>query len=57
MPEVQIIAHPVFPENVKVEEWWRWPGTAILIVSEYNKYLVAEANHRLRRMLGAGKGR
>jgi uncharacterized SAM-binding protein YcdF (DUF218 family) len=57
MPDVQIIAHPVFPENVKVDEWWRWPGTAILIVSEYNKYLVAEAGHRLRRMLSAGTAR
>ena len=40
MPDVKIIPHPVFPERVK-EDWWRWPGTAMLIVEEYDKYLFA----------------
>lgn len=57
MPLIEIIPHPVFPENVKVDEWWRWPGTAILIVGEYNKYLVADAGHRLGRMVNGGLGR
>lgn len=57
MPLIEIIPHPVFPENVKVDEWWRWPGTAILIVGEYNKYLVADAGHRLGRMVKGGLGR
>jgi uncharacterized SAM-binding protein YcdF (DUF218 family) len=41
MPDVTIIAHPVFPEHVKQSQWWAWPGTASLIVGEYNKYLGA----------------
>jgi uncharacterized SAM-binding protein YcdF (DUF218 family) len=41
MPEIRIIAHPVFPENVKQDRWWAWPGTASLIVAEYDKYLAA----------------
>ena len=41
MPEVRLVPHPVFPENVKQDEWWRWPGTASLVVSEYTKYLLA----------------
>jgi uncharacterized SAM-binding protein YcdF (DUF218 family) len=41
MPEIALIPHPVFPPNFKGEEWWRWPGTASLILSEYSKYLVA----------------
>jgi uncharacterized SAM-binding protein YcdF (DUF218 family) len=41
MPEVRIIPHPVFPERVKQERWWAWPGTASLIVAEYQKYLLA----------------
>jgi len=41
MPEVTLIPHPVFPPNFKGEEWWRWPGTASLILIEYSKYLVA----------------
>ncbi|MBF0393924.1 MAG: YdcF family protein [Alphaproteobacteria bacterium] len=44
MPEVRVIPHPVFPESVK-QDWWRWPGTASLIATEYNKYLVARLRH------------
>jgi uncharacterized SAM-binding protein YcdF (DUF218 family) len=48
MPEIRIIANPVFPEQVKLADWWAWPGTAALIVGEYHKYLAA----RLRAALG-----
>ena len=41
MPDVKIIANPVFPPNVKRDAWWRYPGTALLIVEEYTKYLIA----------------
>jgi uncharacterized SAM-binding protein YcdF (DUF218 family) len=41
MPDVRIIPHPVFPERVKQERWWASPGTASLIVAEYQKYLLA----------------
>lgn len=41
MPDVEILVHPVFPNHVKVENWYRWPGTSALIVGEYNKYLLA----------------
>ncbi|MBB4286011.1 YdcF family protein [Roseospira goensis] len=41
MPEVRLIPHPVYPPHVKQEEWWRFPGTASLLASEYSKYLVA----------------
>ena len=41
MPNIQIIAHPVFPAHVKVDEWWAWSGTAELIASEYTKFLLA----------------
>lgn len=41
MPEVVLIPHPVFPAHVRLDPWWRWPGTARLIVGEYNKYLAA----------------
>ncbi|HLO78897.1 MAG TPA: YdcF family protein [Magnetospirillum sp.] len=42
MPGVTIISHPVFPDTVKSHEWWRWPGTAALLATEYSKYLAAE---------------
>jgi len=51
MPSIRMIPHPVFPEHVKLDGWWRWPGTALLIVGEYNKYLVAVAGHSLRQFL------
>ena len=41
MPEIRIIANPVFPEQVKLADWWAWPGTAALIIGEYDKYLAA----------------
>lgn len=41
MPEIEIVPHPVFPENFKQEHWWAWPGTASLIIGEYSKYLIA----------------
>lgn len=47
MPDVRIVPHPVFPAHVKQEEWWAWPGTASLIVNEYNKTILAWVRHRL----------
>ncbi len=41
MPQVEILPHPVFPAHVKQADWWRWPGSTILLISEYNKYLIA----------------
>jgi uncharacterized SAM-binding protein YcdF (DUF218 family) len=48
MPEIRIIANPVFPEQVKLVDWWAWPGTAALIVGEYDKYLAARLRAALR---------
>ena len=50
MPSATLVAHPVFPDHVKVEHWWRYRGTAALIASEFTKYLWALA----RRTLGLG---
>jgi uncharacterized SAM-binding protein YcdF (DUF218 family) len=41
MPEIEIIAHPVFPEELKRDYWWLTGGTAALLVSEYVKFLGA----------------
>lgn len=41
MPDLVIIPHPVFRENVKQSRWWLWPGTAHLIATEYLKFLAA----------------
>jgi len=43
LPQAEILPHPVAPSVVRLEEWWRWPGTTALLVREYNKYLVSLA--------------
>ena len=40
MPGIRGIPHAVFPEQFKRNQWWRWPGTANLILTEYAKYLM-----------------
>ena len=41
MPQVTIIAYPLFTHHVDSERWWSWLGPLALIISEYDKYLVA----------------
>jgi len=38
LPAAVIVPNPVFPEDVKRAQWWLWPRTAGLVVSEYHKY-------------------
>lgn len=41
MPGISLIAHPVFPDSVRLDDWWRHQGTVTLLASEYAKYLLA----------------
>lgn len=41
MPEFDIVAHAVYPERFRHADWWRWPGSTALVISEFNKYLAA----------------
>ena len=41
MPELEIIAHPVFPDEVSQEHWWASRSALILLAGEYGKYLEA----------------
>lgn len=41
MPDTTIREHPVIQEDLHVEDWWRWPGSRSLIVSEYLKFQAA----------------
>ena len=49
LPEIDIVAHPVFPDQVKQEHWWVQRGTALLLVSEYVKYIGALSRPLLER--------
>ena len=46
-PQIEVVPHPVFSRNVRQEEWWRWPGTADLLIGEYHKYILAWLRHEL----------
>jgi len=46
MPTILIVPHPVYPPQFKRNQWWLWPGTASLLASEFNKYLIATASRR-----------
>ena len=41
MPNLTIIPHAVFPKQFKRDDWWLWPGTASLILTEYIKFLIS----------------
>ena len=41
MPQTEIVPYPVFPEALRETPWWRSRTGALLIASEYTKYLVA----------------
>ncbi len=54
MPDMEILANPVFPDQVRRESWWRSPGTASLFIGEYDKYLLALARTIVAKLLGPG---
>jgi len=45
MPHIQLLPYPVRPRDIHLDNWWRYPGTARLLASEYAKYLFAIALH------------
>ncbi|MEM7445419.1 MAG: YdcF family protein [Pseudomonadota bacterium] len=51
MPDLEIIADPVDPAPVMLDEWYRWPGTASLLFREYNKSLIALGRSWLSQIL------
>jgi uncharacterized SAM-binding protein YcdF (DUF218 family) len=38
-PYTQLVAYPVFPDGVRLEDWWRDPSTTGVLAWEYVKYL------------------
>jgi len=41
LPDVNIIAYPVFPAYFKDANWWRFPEAWRLLISEYHKYIAS----------------
>ena len=46
-PQIQWVPYAVAPEDMHLADWWRWPGSARLLFSEYVKYLAMQARFRL----------
>nr|WP_255636291.1 YdcF family protein [Azospirillum sp. 412522] len=51
MPDVELVPHPVVAPTVHLDDWWMWPGTANLLVNEYNKLLVVGLRWTVRRVV------
>jgi len=41
MPQVTILAYPVFAHHLDPEGWWGWHGAIAVVVGEYHKYLAS----------------
>ena len=54
-PGIEMLAHPVVPETLKLEQWWRWPGTREVLLRAYHKYLLAMTLDRLAEWYGSVK--
>ena len=49
LPYAGLVANPVFPAHVKLDRWWAWRGTTLLVADEFNKYLFSLVRSRLTR--------
>src|SRR6266478_1173095 len=56
MPEIELMPHPVFPDQIAPEHWWTRRQTAVLLVTEYGKYLASLARPFIERLVPAGHG-
>lgn len=50
-PDLKILHHPVFSENVSLK-WWKRPGSFYLVVSEYSKFLFVYIKNLYLRLRG-----
>lgn len=41
MPNIRLIAHPVNPPGIRLDAWWKYPGTFTLLLGEFTRYLFA----------------
>jgi uncharacterized SAM-binding protein YcdF (DUF218 family) len=41
MPHLKLTAYPVVLQNVKLDKWWRYPGTFALLLGEYARYILS----------------
>ncbi len=50
-PEIKITPYPVFTSNFKIHQWWRYPGSTVLLLKEYSKCLFMIYKHWTNRLI------
>ena len=40
-PEIEFISYPVFPDDIRLNDWWKDPYTSSVLAGEYMKFLAA----------------
>ncbi|GHD41400.1 hypothetical protein GCM10017083_05790 [Thalassobaculum fulvum] len=53
LPEIALVPFPVVPADVRVNAWWRWPGTFGLIAGEWTKYVFARVRIALAELVAS----
>lgn len=56
MPEALLVPYPVVPADVRMDAWWRWPGTFGLLAGEWTKYVFARIRIALASVVSAPEG-
>lgn len=51
LPEVRLVPYPVVPPDVRMDAWWRWPGTFGLLAGEWTKYIFARVRIALAELV------
>lgn len=52
LPETTFVPYPVFPESVRLDEWWHDGETVTILASEYLKFLAASVRVAIATGLG-----
>jgi uncharacterized SAM-binding protein YcdF (DUF218 family) len=52
LPDVKLVPHNVIQMNVRLDKWWKFSGTRKLLISEYNKYILAHLRVFLAKIKG-----
>lgn len=50
LPDVDLIAYPVFSKDLKLDTWYREPATIRLLMREYVKYILARLRNTVKGM-------
>ena len=53
LPGARLVSYPVVPADVRMDAWWRWPGTFGLVASEWTKFIFARVRIALASIVSA----